>query len=77
MKKTFFYQNKLPKLPVPDLKKTIEKYLLTVQPLLTFEEWEKTKKICNDFIQKNGIGEKLYNLLLEKDKKTQHWLEGI
>ena len=37
--KTFQYQNKLPNLPIPDLKSTIQRYLIAVKPIQV-----KTKK---------------------------------
>jgi hypothetical protein len=48
---TFSYQSKLPKLPVPDLDKTLAKYLRTVQPFLSEAELAETKKIVADFAQ--------------------------
>lgn len=47
----------LPRLPVPKLKDTIEKYLLTVRPHLNDEEFAKTTSLVKDFV--NGTGQKL------------------
>lgn len=44
------YQASLPKLPVPTLESTCAKYLETVQPLLTPEEYTKTKTSVSDFL---------------------------
>lgn len=41
--KTFAYQNSLPSLPIPPLFDTAEKYLRSVRPLLTEEEYTNTQ----------------------------------
>lgn len=41
--KTFTYQNSLPSLPIPPLFDTAEKYLRSVRPLLTEEEYANTQ----------------------------------
>src|SRR6266511_776364 len=44
------FQASLPKLPVPALESTCAKYLETVQPLLTPEEYAKTKLAVSSFL---------------------------
>jgi hypothetical protein len=44
-------QAKLPKLPVPELDKTLSKYLRSVQPFLSESEYDETKKIVENFGQ--------------------------
>jgi carnitine O-palmitoyltransferase 1 len=39
------YQDYLPSLPVPPLKKTMKRYLLSLKPLLTDEQYQQTKKV--------------------------------
>ncbi|GFY51465.1 carnitine O-acetyltransferase [Trichonephila inaurata madagascariensis] len=39
------HQNSLPRLPVPPLHPSLEKYLLSVRPLLSEEEYHNTVKI--------------------------------
>ncbi|KAI8146043.1 acyltransferase ChoActase/COT/CPT [Fennellomyces sp. T-0311] len=55
--KTFQYQSKLSKLPIPELQGTIDRYLKSVQPLQTPQEFEKTKAACQAFL--NGEGPNL------------------
>lgn len=62
----------LPHLPVPTLQQTLDKYIVSVQPLLTPTEFEKTKSVVKDF--QNGIGKKLQELLTARAKKTENWL---
>ena len=44
------YQASLPKLPVPTLESTCTKYLETVQPLLTPDEYSQTKAAITSFL---------------------------
>ena len=70
------YQKDLPKLPVPTLNETAEKYLLLVQPLLSEEQFKSTTSKVQDFIKAGGVGEKL-QLRLEEfaaNPKVDNWL---
>lgn len=44
----FSVQDSLPKLPVPALEQTLQKYLRSVRPVLTDEEYAKTQKVINE-----------------------------
>lgn len=68
------YQNSLPSLPVPPLHPTLEKYLLSVRPLLNEEEYQQTEKIVQEFGAPGGLGEKLHFLLEEKARNCENWL---
>lgn len=65
---------KLMKQPVPDLHATLNKYVKTLQPLLTEDELKKSIKIIEKFGQKDGIGEKLQMLLCKRWEKKENWL---
>lgn len=67
-------QSKLPQLPVPPLHKTLDKYLRTVRPLVTDEEFNITKALVSSFGAPGGIGEKLQSLLEKKYQSTENWL---
>src|SRR5687767_3618336 len=71
------YQKYLPKLPVPALKDTLEKYLKTVRPLTDSEEYAKTEAAVTAFQKPGGIGEELQKRLLAKanDPNVINWLE--
>lgn len=60
----YSYQGSLPKLPVPSLEGTMERYLLSVQPLLDEEKYKRMEKLVEEF--KNGIGPKLQRYLTLK-----------
>ena len=65
----------LPRLPVPPLEITIERYLKSVKPLLSRIEYEKYSLIANDFL--NGQGQTLQKRLIDYDKTQDNsWLEN-
>lgn len=41
----FSLQQSLPRLPVPALQQTLDKYLLTAKPLLSEEEYERANEV--------------------------------
>lgn len=49
----FSVQDSLPKLPVPALDQTLQKYLRSVRPLLTDEEYAKTQKVIYEIVHFN------------------------
>lgn len=60
----YSYQGSLPQLPVPALKDTMNRYLLSVRPLMDDNEYQKMEKLVDDF--KQGIGPKLQRYLILK-----------
>ncbi|KAJ9111371.1 hypothetical protein QFC19_001139 [Naganishia cerealis] len=73
--KTFAQQTKLPKLPVPPLKDTCERYLTALKGLQDEEEHEKTKKIVAEFCKPGGEGEKWQTKLEEYNKSAKSYVE--
>ncbi|KAL7279196.1 hypothetical protein ACG7TL_007036 [Trametes sanguinea] len=74
----------LPRLPVPDLHKTLQKYLKSLEPFLLEDEsrggseygtaYDTRVKLVNDFEQ--GIGKLCQQRLLELDKQSpNNWLD--
>ncbi|ORE07198.1 acyltransferase ChoActase/COT/CPT [Rhizopus microsporus var. microsporus] len=51
---TFKYQDELPRLPIPDLESTLQKYLTVLKPLQTSSEHEQTKAAVKDFLENEG-----------------------
>ncbi|KAH8400511.1 hypothetical protein KR222_002554, partial [Zaprionus bogoriensis] len=58
--------------PVLPLGETLERFMLTAQPLLTPKEFELQREITEDFKDKEG--DKLQALLEEAGKKEKNWL---
>lgn len=72
---TFSFQEVLPPLPVPGLKETCEKYLLSVRPILTEDEFVRTKAAISEFQRPGEVGERLQGALMERAEKSRNWLE--
>ncbi|XP_051722322.1 peroxisomal carnitine O-octanoyltransferase [Ctenopharyngodon idella] len=71
--RTFQYQSSLPPLPVPDLQNTLNKYLHSVKPFASEEEFGATEAIVKRF--EKGIGQQLHQKLLQRAKSRRNWLE--
>ena len=71
------YQSSLPKLPVPPLKQSLQKYLKAVRPIVNDEEFKKTSRVVEEFGMANGIGEKLQKALEERAKTHDNWVNSI
>ncbi|KAG1147892.1 hypothetical protein G6F37_003664 [Rhizopus arrhizus] len=71
------YQNNLPKLPVPALSATLQKYLQSVRPLLNDAEFKKTEEAVKNFEAPGGLGQELQKRLLARanDPKVINWME--
>lgn len=51
---TFASQDKLPKLPIPDLDKSCKKYLSSLRPLQSAREHAETEAAVQDFLRAEG-----------------------
>ena len=52
---TYSHQDKLQKLPIPDLNSTCDKYLEALFPLQTTREHENTKAAVKKFLEHDGL----------------------
>ncbi|KAI9269130.1 acyltransferase ChoActase/COT/CPT [Phascolomyces articulosus] len=79
--KTFSNQSKLPRLPIPELKGTAERYKRSLLPLLSSAEHAKVSQKVDQFINKDGLGPKLQERLQALDKqetpKGVSWLDEL
>lgn len=75
--KTFGSQHLLPRLPVPALDETCDRYIRWLAPLLTEAEWRRTRTIVDEFRKKGGVGESLQAKLVEwsENPGLANWLE--
>ncbi|XP_077456951.1 carnitine O-acetyltransferase [Stigmatopora argus] len=71
--RSLVHQEGLPKLPVPPLKQTCENYLAALEPIVSEEELEHTRKLVDEFL-KGGVGERLQKGLERRARKTENWL---
>lgn len=68
----FSKQYSLPLLPVPPLQQTLDRYLHTVRPLLTDQQYTKTKEVVQQFL--SSPGPQLQELLEKRAKDKTNWL---
>ncbi|XP_075213461.1 carnitine O-acetyltransferase-like isoform X2 [Lycorma delicatula] len=66
---------RLPALPVPSLNETLTKYLKSVKPFLSTDEFTKTKNKVQNFCTPGGVGENLQKLLVKRGSEMDNWLE--
>ncbi|CAG2101439.1 unnamed protein product [Medioppia subpectinata] len=71
--RTFENEDKLPSLPVPQLRSTLGHYLETVRPVVTDEEYEKTEAIVRNF--EYGVAIHLQQKLVKRSEERKNWLE--
>lgn len=71
---TFQYDADLPSLPLPSLKNTLNKYLDTVRPHVSEEEFAHTESLVREF--EEGQGKVLHDRLIEKAKQSKNWVSG-
>lgn len=53
---TLHFQKSLPRLPIPRLEKTCQRYLSALEPLVSADQLEQTRKIVNAFRDSEGPG---------------------
>ncbi|CAI5759655.1 unnamed protein product [Candida verbasci] len=70
----FKYQSQLPKLPVPELQETAEKYIKSIEPYLNKEQLKDSTSKILEFIKPGGQGEILQKRLNEFKEGKDNWL---
>lgn len=76
---TFAAQDKLPKLPIPELEPTIQKYLNALRPLQSAREHEDTKAAAREFVEGEGkdLQDRLKKYSLDKTSYIeQFWYDS-
>lgn len=66
--------DKLPHYPLPALDDTLQKYLRSVQPLLSADAFERTKRLVGEFGGPHGEGAQLHALLSKRAATSENWL---
>ena len=64
---TFEFDSSLTKLPIPDLKQTLDKYLTSIEPFVSSDDYEEALEASNHFLQ-SGQGANLQKLLKNKSE---------
>ena len=66
------FEDSLPRLPVPSLEETSQRYLKSVHPLLNKTEFEATKKTVDAFTRTGSIGPELQKRLQARRENSKH-----
>jgi hypothetical protein len=69
---TFQYDEDLPSLPLPSLSNTLNKYLDTVRPHVSEEEFAHTESLVREF--EHGQGKVLHEKLRQKAGQSKNWV---
>ena len=69
-----FLKYSLPKLPVPRLKMTLEKYLTLLSPILCRTDMQVTEQLVRNMLEPGGSGEMLQSHLLTRREKLDNWV---
>ncbi|CAN7942278.1 unnamed protein product [Ixodes hexagonus] len=67
-------QKELPKLPLPPLQEVLDRFLQYMEPLLTDQELEETRKVVHEFGKPNGDGHNFYKSLPKKYPCSENWV---
>lgn len=69
----FFNQlQALPKVPVPPLEETLSEYLRVLKPIVTVQQYEKTKSIVKQF--SSTTGPNLHQYLTDRRDVEDNWV---
>lgn len=70
------FEGSLPKLPVPSLQETTQRYLKSVRPLLSTDEFTRTEEAVQSFIAPGSLGQTLQERLEARrnDSKHKNWI---
>lgn len=70
------FEESLPRLPVPTLEETAKRYLRSVHPLLSKQEYTQTEKAVSEFLAPNSLGHTLQKRLVARreDPKIKNWI---
>lgn len=64
----------LPKAPLPDLEKTLERYLACLKPVIPVAQYEQTRKTVSEFLESGGEGETLQEALRQFAEERENWV---
>ncbi|KAJ2964593.1 hypothetical protein NQZ79_g431 [Umbelopsis isabellina] len=72
---TFALQSQLPRLPVPPLEQTCARYLQSLRPLLTEDEFKTSEKNVKSFLA-SPLASQLQQRLIDLDRSSEfNWLD--
>jgi len=71
----FKQQPDLPKLPVPDLEKTLARYLEAIQPILSPGQFQRAQELARQLAENEGP--ELQHHLVERQISMHNWVRTL
>ena len=70
------FEESLPRLPIPSLEQTTQRYLKSVHAVVSDAEYQRTKNAVESFVRPGGVGHTLQERLVARaaDPKIRNWL---
>ena len=65
----------LPKLPVPDVSKTLSRYLDSVKAFVSTEDFERTERHVRNYVENKDMVEAIERKLRERSEKEENWVK--
>ena len=69
-----YLQAPIPKLPVPDLHSTLQKYLQSMKAVISEAQYKHTREYVDEFGKPGGVGERLQEMLKEYALTSECWV---
>lgn len=69
---TLHFQPGLPRLPIPKLELTCQRYLAALRPIVDEEQYKTTEAIVTEFGKSGGEGESLNKRLITRNRSNKH-----
>lgn len=69
------HQESLPKLPVPPLKQTCDRYLAALEPIVDAEMLNHTCRLVEEFQLPGGVGARLQKSLERRASTLENWVQ--
>lgn len=62
---------------MPELAETLSKYLLCIQPIVSTDQYQRTRQLVDEFQKPGATGEMLQKRLLEYAETMDNWVSYI
>ena len=69
---TMHFQASLPRMPIPPLEETVQKYLTALEPIVNEEQLAEAKLAAEEFLSEGGRGKDLHSQLVARDAANPH-----
>ncbi|XP_022238682.1 choline O-acetyltransferase-like isoform X2 [Limulus polyphemus] len=67
----------LPRMPVPELSVTLNRYLAGCKPVVPSQQYDYTCRLVEDFLRPGGEGERLQKELLQYAESQENWATSL